>query len=87
MDAKIDVVDMEVDTTATSRVVMNPDAAAKRAAIWRQLIAAPQRDVPTIVLVCAEEGIDPTPDYVLSTRARWRNTIAVLKAAGYSVPE
>ena len=59
---------------------------ARRGAVWRQLIQEPDRDLDTMVLVCAEYGIDVTKDYVRSTRARWRNTIDVLRSEGCSVP-
>lgn len=59
---------------------------ARRATVWRQLMEEPDRDLDTLVLICAEYGIDVTKDYVRSTRARWRNTIDVLRQAGYAVP-
>jgi hypothetical protein len=59
---------------------------ARRATVWRQLIDFPERDLDTLVLVCAEYGIDVSKDYVRSTRARWRNTLEVLKSAGLTVP-
>jgi len=62
------------------------DPLAKRRAIWKQLIADPNRDIHTIQLVCMEEGIEPSIDYVLTTRARWRNTIEALRAEGHTVP-
>ena len=58
----------------------------KRETIWRQLIDAPHRDVHTIVLVCAEQGVDTDADYVQAIRARWRNTLSVLQEAGCKVP-
>ena len=60
--------------------------AARRGAVWRQLIQEPDRDLDTMVWVCAEYGIDVTKDYVRSTRARWRNTIEVLREEGFHVP-
>ena len=59
---------------------------ARRGAVWRQLIQEPNRDLDTLVLVCAEYGIDVSKDYVRSTRARWRNTIEVLRSEGLHVP-
>ena len=58
----------------------------QRAMIWKQLIQNPKRDTDTIVLVCAEQGIDVRPHYVRCTRVRWRNTISALKEAGATVP-
>jgi len=62
------------------------DVTARRATVWRQLIQEPDRDLNTLVLVCAEYGIDVSKEYVRSTRARWRNTMEVLREAGCDVP-
>jgi hypothetical protein len=67
-------------------VVINTDGLAQRYAVWRQLIDDPDRDARDIVMVCAEQGIDTDVHYVRCTRARWRDTINVLKEAGAAVP-
>lgn len=73
-------------TPADIKVDDDEDSSARRATVWRQLIEEPERDLDTLVLICAEYGIDVSKDYVRSTRARWRNTIDVLKQAGHTVP-
>ena len=57
-----------------------------RELVCRQLIANPNRDNRTIMLVCAEDDVDISKHYIGVIKARWRNSLKVLRDAGYDVP-